>query len=114
MRDLIFRSFLWVAALLGHHRRRPGRHSAAHLTAPPKRPTTRRTDDTLVIPRRARVPEHVRERFLPVQADDVTLVRPYLTAHEREWERQRQRERRTAAALATMDIDFLPVVKVAL
>jgi hypothetical protein len=64
--------------------------------------------DTLALQLPADLPEHVRERFRPLPADDVPLIRPYLVEHEREVERQLQRERRTAAALATLGIDYDP------
>lgn len=46
-----------------------------------------------------RSPEYLR-------GEDISLIRPYLIAWEREQEQQRQRDRRTAATLATLGIDF--------
>ncbi|RZU21761.1 hypothetical protein [Streptomyces sp. BK239] len=100
MRDLIALLAHWLRVLLGHTPP-SGRHSAAHLsTRTPSRSTPRRPLDVRSLP------PHVAERFRPLDAEQVALVRPYLIAHEKERERRLQRERRTAAVLAELGIDY--------
>lgn len=97
MRDLIALLSHWLRVLLGHAT--PGRHAAAHFAhdpAPMSRPQTTARP----------VPEHVRERFRPLIAEQVALVRPYLVAYEQQREQRLQRERRTAAVLAEVGIDY--------
>lgn len=98
MRDLIALLVHWLRALLGHAQ--PGRHSAAYLAHTPPRPAPRLSPDE------SPLPPHVAERFRPLDAEQVALVRPYLIAYEQERERRLQKERRTAATLATLGIEY--------
>jgi hypothetical protein len=58
-----------------------------------------------------RLPAHRSPRPAEViEADFLSLVRPYVVAHERAQERSRQRERRRAAVLASLGQDYVPAV----
>ncbi|NGO71460.1 hypothetical protein [Streptomyces boncukensis] len=108
MRDLIACLHPLLRLLLPQPR--PGRHTAAYLANPaPTRPAPAQPAKSQPRP----VPDHVRERMHPLDAEAVAPIRPYLIAHEHRVERRRQRERRTAAALATLGIDYDPNLAVA-
>lgn len=111
MRDLIACLYIWLGAPFRRTLHATIRRAAAYL-ATPKPPAARPTVPPAPAYARRPLPEHIRERFRPLDGETIALVRPYLATHERRVEQRLQRERRTAAVLATAGIDY-DIVRVA-
>lgn len=111
MRDLIYCLNTWVRPGLRRllhalQERARGCLALPHAPVPaPVLPTAPAYD-------RGPLPDHVQQRYKPLDAEEVGLVRPYYVTFEQnrraEQVRRTQKERRTAAALATPGVDYDP------
>ncbi len=109
MRDAIARALKWALRLLvpagtrSQIRRTvappPGRHSARYRG--PVQPAVSPWDRPWTTP----TPEHVIERLMPLNGEEVALARPYVLAETTLQLRAVQHERRTALSLALDSID---------
>lgn len=113
MRDRIAyplaRALLWALSLLIPYRR-PGRHSAAHLTdmageLPPATPTAIPHRSPWLEPWPTPTPAHIRELYEPLRGEDVALTRPYVLA-ENTANLRTVCERRKALAFAEAGEDY--------
>ncbi|WP_399089060.1 hypothetical protein ACGH2B_15435 [Streptomyces sp. BBFR2] len=82
MRDFIALLFLWLGEPARRRARSAARQVSAFLFPPPPPPPPPVIAPAPPYARRP-LPDHVRRRALPLDGEEIALIRPYLIAYER-------------------------------